>query len=274
MPLHLTLNETFAAHLKKSNRGLAGMWVSTGSSLVAEICAGSGLDWLLIDGEHSPLGLESVMAQLQAIAPYPITPMVRVPANDETIIKQYLDLGAQNLLVPMVSTEEDAIAAVNSVKYPPVGRRGVGSALARGGRWNRISDYLERANDDYVSLTVQIETAEAVDNVEAILATEGIDAIFIGPSDMAASMGLIGQQEHPDVVANVHRAINATKSAGKPVGINAFNPARAHEYFDAGMDFILVGADVALLARGSEKLAADFIDAREGVATEGERASY
>ena len=274
MPLHLTLPETFTAHLARVDRGLAGMWVCSGSPLVAEICAGSGLDWLLIDGEHSPLGLESIMSQLQAIAPYPITPVVRVPNNDETIIKQVLDLGAMNLLVPMVSTAEDARRAVDSVKYPPLGRRGVGSALARGGRWNRIDDYLECANDAYVSLTVQIETGEAVENVEAILATEGVDAIFIGPSDMAASMGYIGQQTHPDVVANVHRCVAAAKDAGKPVGINAFDPKVAHAYFDGGMDFVLVGADVAMLARGSEKLAADFIDARAGAAAAGERASY
>lgn len=274
MPLHLTLPETFAHHLRRVDRGLAGMWVCSGSPLVAEICAGSGLDWLLIDGEHSPLGLESIMTQLQAIAPYPITPVVRVPDNNETIIKQVLDLGAMNLLVPMVSTAEDAKRAADSVKYPPLGRRGVGSALARGGRWNRVDDYLERANDDYVSLTVQIETAEAVENVEAILATPGVDAIFIGPSDMAASMGLIGQQSHPDVIANVERAVAAAKAAGKPVGINAFDPALANRYLDGGMDFVLVGADVSMLARGSEKLARDFIDARGGMSEQSERASY
>lgn len=245
-------------------RGLVGMWVTSGSTVNAEICAGAGLDWILIDGEHAPLGLSQIQAQLQVIAAYPTTPVVRVPVNDWVVIKQFLDLGAQNLLVPMVNTAEEAAQAVRSVRYPPAGVRGVGSALARGARWNRVPDYLTRASD-LVSLTVQIESAQAVDNAEAIAATEGVDAIFIGPSDLAASMGVIGQQAHPDVVAAVHRAIEACRRAGKPVGINAFDPALAHSYLDAGIDFILVGADVAILARQSEHLATEYL---------GDKASY
>lgn len=274
MPIHLNLPETFSAQLAKAERGLAGMWVCSGSPLVAEICAGSGLDWLLIDGEHSPLNLESIQLQLQAVAAYPVTPVVRVPENNSVTIKQYLDLGVQNLLVPMVNTPEDAVAAVQAVRYPPQGVRGVGSALARGARWNRVENYLTRANDEFVSLTVQIETAQAVENVAEIVGTDGVDAIFIGPSDLAASMGLIGQQGHPDVVACVRESIVAAKAAGKPVGINAFDPALANQYLDEGMDFILVGADVAMLARGSEKLADDFIAARLGSVNDAERASY
>ena len=275
MPIHLNLPPTFAQKLAEADRGLAGMWVCSGSPLVAEIAAGSGLDWLLIDGEHSPLSLESIQLQLQAIAAYPITPLVRVPVNDQVLIKQYLDLGAQNLLVPMVNSAADAEQAVRAMRYPPAGVRGVGSALARGARWNRVEGYLQRANDEYVSLTVQIETAEAVERVDEIVGTEGVDAIFVGPSDLAASMGLIGQQGHPDVVEGVRRAIAAGKAAGKPVGINAFDPKLAHQYFDEGMDFILVGADVALLARGSERLADEFIAGRAGERAEGaERASY
>ncbi|QTG75607.1 HpcH/HpaI aldolase family protein [Trueperella pecoris] len=250
-------------------RGLVGMWVTSGSTVNAEICAGAGLDWILIDGEHAPLGLSEIQSQLQVIAAYPTTPVVRVPVNDRVHIKQFLDLGAQNLLVPMVNTPEEAQEAVRALRYPPEGVRGVGSALARGGRWNRVPNYLTRANDELVSLIVQIETIEAVENAEAIAATGGVDAIFIGPSDLAASMGLIGQQGHPEVVAAVHRAIDAVRRAGKPVGINAFDPELAHGYLDAGIDFILVGADVALLARQSEKLAADFIDARAGAAGSG-----
>lgn len=275
MPIHLELPDTFATKLKQADRGLAGMWVCSGSPLVAEICAGSGLDWLLIDGEHSPLSLETIQLQLMAIAAYPITPLVRVPVNESVIIKQYLDLGAQNLLVPMVNSAEDAAAAVRAVRYPPAGIRGVGSALARGARWNRVENYLTRANDEFVSLIVQIETADAVEHVEEIVGTEGVDGIFIGPSDLAASMGIIGQQGHPDVIEGVRKSIAAAKAAGKPVGINAFDPKLANQYFDEGMDFILVGADVAMLARGSEKLTADFIDARSGDdADVPERASY
>lgn len=240
------------------------MWVTSGSQVNAEIAAGSGLDWVLIDGEHAPLSLADIQGQLQAIAAYSATPVVRVPANDQVVIKQYLDLGAQNLLVPMVHTAEDAAEAVRALRYPPAGVRGVGSALARGSRWNRVENYLTRANDELVSLIVQIESAQAVENAQAIAETDGVDAIFIGPSDLAASMGVIGQQGHPDVVAYVRRAIEAGRAAGKPVGINAFDPKLAHGYLDAGIDFILVGADVAILARQSEALAAQYIAAREG----------
>src|SRR4051812_23393601 len=234
------------------------MWVCTGSPLVAEICAGSGLDWLLVDMEHSPNGLESVLAQLQAVAAYSVTPVVRVPVGDVVTIKQVLDLGAQNLLVPMVSSVAAAEAVVQAVRYPPRGRRGVGSALARSARWNRVGGYLEDA-DEHVSLFVQIETAEGVAAADAIAAVDGVDGVFVGPSDLAASMGLLGRQGHPDVVAAVHRTFDAVRGAGKPVGVNAFDAALARSYVDAGASFVLVGADVALLARGSEELAGRFV---------------
>lgn len=230
------------------------MWVCSGSPLVAEICAGSGLDWLLIDMEHSPNGLESVLAQLQAISASGASSVVRVPSNDTTTIKQVLDLGAQNLLVPMVNTVDDARSAVAAVRYPPLGRRGVGSALARSAQWNRVDDYLTNA-EQYVSLFVQIETAEAVSNAADIAAVDGVDGVFVGPSDLAASMGVIGRQSHPDVTAAVLRAFDAVRAADKPVGVNAFDPDAAQSYADAGAAFILVGADVALLARGSEAFA-------------------
>ncbi|MDN5795014.1 MAG: aldolase/citrate lyase family protein [Intrasporangium sp.] len=235
-----------------------GMWVSSGSPLVAEICAGAGLDWLLVDMEHSPNGLESVLGQLQAIAAYPVTPVVRVATGDTVTIKQVLDLGAQNLLVPMVSSGDEARAVVEAVRYPPRGRRGVGSALARSARWNRVEDYLGHA-DEHVSLFVQVETATGVEEAAEIVAVDGVDGVFVGPSDLAASMGLLGQQSHPDVVAAVLRTFEAVRGAGKPVGVNAFDPAVARSYLDAGATFVLVGADVALLARGSEALAATFI---------------
>lgn len=255
MSIRLNLPPSFGQELRASERSRVGMWVCSGSTTVAEICASSGLDWLLIDGEHAPLTLESIQRQLQAIAAYPVTPVVRVPINDWVLIKQYLDLGAQNLLIPMVNTAEDAAQAVRATRYPPEGVRGVGSALARGARWNRVENYLQRANDEFVSVIVQIETAQAVENAAAIATVDGVDAIFIGPSDLAASMGVIGQQDHPEVIAAVHRAIAAGREAGKPVGINAFDPKLAQRYLDEGIDFILVGADVALLARGSEALA-------------------
>ena len=266
MSLRLTLAQALAG---TQDRPLAGMWVCSGSPLVAEICAGAGLDWLLIDMEHSPNGLESVLAQLQAAAAYPVTPVVRVPVNDTVVLKQVLDLGAQTVLVPMVSSAQEAQAAVEAVRYPPRGRRGVGSALARSARWNRIEGYLTSA-DDHVSLFVQIETAAGVEAAGEIAAVDGVDGVFVGPSDLAASMGVIGQQSHPDVVAAVRRTFEAVRGAGKPVGVNAFDPQVARGYADDGAQFILVGADVALLARGSEALAAQWVPEAE----RSDRASY
>lgn len=253
MPIRLSA--TFRDRLAAADRPLAGGWICSGSPLVAEIMAGSGLDWVLIDMEHSPNTLDGVLAQLQAVAGTDATPVVRVPIGDVVTIKQVLDLGAQNILVPMVSSAADAREVVEAVRYPPRGRRGVGSALARSARWNRVEDYLRDA-DAHVSVFVQIETAAGVDAAAEIAAVDGIDGVFVGPSDLAASLGLLGQQTHPDVVAAVHRAFTAVRAAGIPVGVNAFDPAAAQSYVDAGADFLLVGADVALLARGSEALAA------------------
>ncbi|MCC3278404.1 HpcH/HpaI aldolase/citrate lyase family protein [Arthrobacter sp. zg-Y40] len=268
MPLRMSPEETFAARLAAGGRQ-TGMWVCSGSPLVAEICAGSGLDWLLIDAEHSPNGLESLLAQLQAVHGYPVSAVVRPPSGDAVLLKQYLDLGAQNLLIPMVDSAEQAAELVRAVRYPPQGIRGVGSALARASRWNRIDGYLENAAES-VTLLVQIESAAAVENVAEIAAVDGVDGLFLGPADLAASMGHLGQQEHPDVVAAVEHCIRVAQAAGKPVGVNAFAEATARRYIAAGVDFILVGADVALLARGSEGLAAKYLPAAEDEA----RASY
>ncbi|MFN4000710.1 HpcH/HpaI aldolase family protein [Microcella sp.] len=267
MPLRLapTLRDRLAA----TDRPLAGMWLCTGSPLVAEILAGGEPDWVLIDMEHAPLTLESVAAQLQAIAAYDTTPVVRVPANDPVLIKQVLDLGAQSVLVPMVSSADEARAAVAAVRYPPLGVRGVGSALARSARWNRVEGYLANA-DRYTALFVQIETAAGVAAAAEIAAVEGVDGVFVGPSDLAASMGLIGQQSHPEVVAAVRRTFEAVRDAGTPVGVNAFDPALARQYAADGARFVLVAADVAVLARASEQVAAEWRDPSAGPT----RASY
>ena len=267
MPLPLT--GTFRDRLAGAPRPLAGGWVCSGSALVAEIMAGAGFDWLLIDMEHGPNTLDTVLAQLQAVSGSGSLPVVRVPFGDVVTIKQVLDLGAQNLLVPMVSSAAEAAAVVSAVRYPPRGRRGVGSALARSARWNRVDDYLQNA-DASVSLFVPSETADGVEAAAEIAAVDGIDGVFVGPSDLAASMGLLGQQTHPDVTAAVLRAFAAVRAAGKPVGVNAFDPAVAQSYVDAGADFIAVGADVALLARGSEALATRWVPSADDT----QRAGY
>lgn len=260
MPIQLEPTPTFADRLAAADRTLYGMWSCGGSALMAEICAGSGLDILLVDGEHSPVGLESILAQLQAAAAYPVTPVVRAPSGDVVILKQLLDLGAQNVLVPMVDSVEQAEAMVRAVRYPPLGVRGVGSALARSSRWSRIPDYLARAHE-LVSLTVQIETAEALAVAGEIAAVDGVDALLVGPADLAASLGLLGQQNHPDVVAAVESVIRAGRAAGTPVGVNAFDAATADRYAEVGAAYVLVGSDVTLLARASESLAERFLGA-------------
>jgi 4-hydroxy-2-oxoheptanedioate aldolase len=269
MPLRL--NPTLPQRISVAERPLYGGWICMGSPVSAELMAGSGLDWVLIDMEHAPNGLESVLAQLHAVSGYPCTPVVRVPAGETVTIKQVLDLGAQTLLVPMVTTPDQARHVAAAAQYPPAGHRGVGSALARSARWNRVENYLHTA-DENVSIIVQIESVEGVDNARAIAETPGIDAVFVGPSDLAASMGLLGRQAHPDVTAAVHRAFEGVLAAGKLVGVNAFVPDMVDRYVEAGATFALVGADVALLARESETLAQRYVPAASG--TEPHRDSY
>lgn len=262
MPIHLTLSPTFAERLRASSRPLVGMWVVSGSPVIAEIAAGSGLDLLLIDGEHSANSLASIQTQLQVAAAYPVCPIVRVPSGDPVVIKQVLDLGAQNLIVPMVDSAEQAAAVVRAVRYPPEGIRGVGSALARASRWGRVDGYLAAAGAT-VSLTVQIESEAAVLHADEILAVDGVDAVFIGPADLAASLGVLGQQDHPRVLAAVESVLAAARRAEKPAGVNAFDPVIADRHLAAGASFVFVGADVSLLGRASEALTDRYITRRE-----------
>jgi len=264
------LAPTFRDRLAAADHVLVGAWICSGSPVVAEIMAGAGFDWLMIDREHAPNGLEAVQLQLQAIAPYPVTTMVRIEADDPVVIKRVLDLGAQNLLVPMVSTPEQAQQVARAAQYPPVGIRGVGSALARSGRWTHVENYLEEAAR-HVSVFVQIETVEAVENAAAIAAVEGIDGVLVGPSDLAATMGLLGQQDRPEVMAQVKRAFAGVLAAAKPVGVNAFNPQVARDYIAAGASFVLVGADVIALAGAATTLAATFSGGRPGASSAPER---
>ena len=234
---------------------LTGLWMTLANPCAAEICAGAGFDWLLIDGEHGPNTLTTVLAQLQAVAPYPVAAVVRPPVNDPVIVKQYLDLGIQNLLFPMIQNARQAEAAVASVRYPPRGVRGVGSGLARASRWGFNADYLRHADDNQCVL-VQVESAEALEALDGILAVEGVDGVFIGPADLAASMGHLGQSAHPDVWAAVEEALGRVVSAGKAAGILTFDPVLIQRVRQLGARFVAVGADSHLLARGAAQLAA------------------
>ncbi|MBO9355487.1 4-hydroxy-2-oxoheptanedioate aldolase [Bordetella petrii] len=237
-----------------------GLWAGLASPYTAEICAGAGFDWLLIDGEHAPNTLQTVLGQLQAVAAYPVAPVVRPPWNDFVQIKQLLDAGAQTLLVPMIQSAAEAAAAVSAMRYPPAGIRGLGSALARSSRWNRIPDYVQRANDE-MCLLVQIETPQGVQALDEILAVEGVDGVFIGPADLSASMGHLGNAGHPEVRAAIDDAIVRIVRAGKAAGILHADPAQARHYLALGATFVAVGVDASLLARATEKLASDFKNA-------------
>jgi 4-hydroxy-2-oxoheptanedioate aldolase len=240
----------------KAGRPQIGLWSSLSSNYSVEVIAGAGFDWILLDTEHSPNDLESVLTQLQAAAPYPTTPVVRVPWNDMVTIKRTLDIGAQSLLVPYVSTAEEARAAVSYTRYPPQGLRGV-AGTTRATRFGRVKDYAKRAPEELCVL-VQVETQQGLDQIEAICAIEGVDGVFIGPADLHASLGYTGETANPKVLPVIEEAVRRIRRAGKAPGILTGVEADARRFLDAGALFVAVGADVAILARGAEALAAKF----------------
>ncbi|MFI5444803.1 4-hydroxy-2-oxoheptanedioate aldolase [Polaromonas sp. UC242_47] len=234
-----------------------GLWLSMADPYLAEVSATAGFDWLLIDGEHAPNDLRSTLAALQAVAPYRSQPVVRAVAGEVPLIKQLLDIGAQNLLVPMVDTAEQARALVSATRYPPLGIRGVGSAVGRASRWSARTDYLDRA-DDEVCLLVQVETVTALNNLEAICAVDGVDGVFIGPADLAASMGHRGKPGHPEVQAAIEQAMTTIIASGKAAGTLTSDPALARRYLALGCTFVATGVDVLMYANAARRLAADF----------------
>jgi 4-hydroxy-2-oxoheptanedioate aldolase len=233
-----------------------GLWVSLASPYSTEIVAGSGFDWLLIDGEHSPNDPTTVLPQLQAAAPYPVSTIVRPAWNDKVLIKRYLDIGAQSLLIPYVETAAQAEAAVAAIRYPLRGVRGV-AGVTRASRFGRVADYVKRAEEE-LCLLVQIESRLGLENLEAIAGTDGVDGVFIGPADLAAGLGHLGQQAHPEVQKAIEDAVKRIKARGKPAGILAVDEASARRYMDWGTTFTAVGLDAMILRIESEKLRAKF----------------
>jgi 4-hydroxy-2-oxoheptanedioate aldolase len=241
----------------QAGRRQIGLWVSLASSYSAEIVAGSGFDWLLVDGEHSPNDPPTVLPQLQAIAAYPTTHAIVRPAwNDKVLIKRYLDIGAQTLLVPYVQNEEEALAAVAATRFPGEGVRGV-AGVTRASRFGRVSHYANRAHEE-ICVLVQIETREGLENLEEIARVDGVDGVFIGPADLAAGLGQLGNQQHPDVQSAIQDAIERIRACGKPAGILATDEPTARRYIEWGTTFTAVGLDAMILARETEKLAAKF----------------
>lgn len=232
-----------------AGRQQIGLWCSTPDSGHAEVLAGCGFDWVMIDTEHSVISQANVLAMLQATAPYPTHFAVRPGWNDAVEIKRMLDSGAQTILVPYVQTADEAALAVAAMRYPPQGTRGV-SALSRASRYGAIPDYTARANAE-VCLLVQVETVSALAEIEAIAALDGVDGIFIGPADLAASMGHPGNPGHPDVKAAILDAIRRIVAAGKPAGILSLDPAFLADAIAAGTTFTAVATDTALLQRSA-----------------------
>ncbi|MDM7943712.1 MAG: HpcH/HpaI aldolase/citrate lyase family protein [Hydrogenophaga sp.] len=245
-----------------------GLWAALASAYSTELLAGIGYDWLLIDGEHAPNDVRNTLAQLQAVASAQHAfgdarshPIVRVPVGTGEVgvalIKQYLDIGAQTLLVPMIDTAAQAEGVVKATRYAPAGIRGMGSALARASRWQAHARYVHEANDQ-VCVLVQVETVEAMKNLDAIAATPGVDGVFIGPSDLSASMGHPGNPAHPDVQAVIAEGVRRIRAAGKAPGILATTEAGARQWLAAGAVFVAVGADTLLLASSASQLLAQF----------------
>jgi len=247
----------FKAALQRGEAQI-GLWMSLAEPYLAEICATAGFQWVLVDGEHAPNDVRSTLAALQALAAYPAThPVVRIVNGDTHLIKQYLDIGAQTLLVPMVETAEQAAALVRATRYPPTGVRGVGYPVARAARWGARTDYAEVANDE-VCLLVQAESKRALDNLEQICAVDGVHGVFIGPADLAASLGHLGNAGHPEVQAAIDRALKTIVASGKAAGILTPDAALARHHLSLGATFVSVGLDVSLLVAATRKLAADF----------------
>jgi 4-hydroxy-2-oxoheptanedioate aldolase len=234
-----------------------GLWMGLADPICAEICAGAGFDWLVIDAEHAPNHVRTILSQLQATAPYPVEPVVRATIGDVAHIKQLLDLGGQTLLVPVVETGEQAALLVRATRYPPDGIRGVGSALARASRWSRIGTYLKEA-DDQICLVLQVETARGLENIDAIASTAGVDGVFIGPADLSAALGHRGDPEHPVVQAAIEQSVARILAAGKAAGILVGTEALARKYIALGCSFVAEGVDTILLARATQTLAEKF----------------
>lgn len=226
---------------------LIGAWLGLADPYAAEIAATAGFDWLLIDGEHAPNDLRSILAQLSVVEASGSSPVVRLPMGEDWAIKQVLDLGAQSLLIPMVDSAAQAQALVRAVRYPPRGMRGVGSALARASRFSGIPDYLATA-DAQIWLGVQVETRAGLAALDGILAVEGVDGVFLGPADLSADMGYLGQLDHPEVLAAISDATRRIAAAGKAPGIIWTDEPNASRAIAEGARFVATAIDVITLA--------------------------
>ncbi|HEX5777361.1 MAG TPA: HpcH/HpaI aldolase/citrate lyase family protein [Xanthobacteraceae bacterium] len=240
----------------KAGKAQIGLWGSIPSNYTAEVVAGAGFDWFLIDTEHTPADIETVLRMVQAVAPYSTEPVVRVPWNDMVTIKRVLDIGVRSILVPQVTTVEEAKAAVSYARFPMKGVRGV-AGTTRATRFGRVKNYFAGA-DAEVCVLLQLESDEALKNLEAIAAIDGVDGVFIGPADLHASLGRLGEIANEEVLPIIDDAIRRIVKAGKAPGILTANEDLIRRWLKLGATFVAVGADVGILARGADALAAKF----------------
>jgi 2-keto-3-deoxy-L-rhamnonate aldolase RhmA len=254
MPFELQRNAF--KHAIAAGKLQIGLWSSLCSNIVTEVIAHSGFDWIVLDSEHSPNEIPALLSQLQSMEGGTATPVVRPAWNDAVLAKRCLDIGAQTLLFPYVQSAEEAKRAVASTRYPPQGVRGVAVAT-RAGRYGRTPGYLTKANDE-ICVLVQVETKAALGELEAIAKVEGVDGVFIGPSDLAASMGHTGNPQHPEAQKAMQDAVNRLKALGKPAGILTANEEEARRYIEWGYLFVAVGADIGLLRASTDALAKKF----------------
>lgn len=236
----------------REGKTLIGCWSSLASPFSTEILGLAGFDWLLLDGEHSPNDLNGFILQLMALKDSPSAPVVRPQWNDTVQIKRLLDAGFYNFLIPFVETAEDALKAVSATRYPPEGVRGVSVAM-RGNRFGTIPDYLAQSNRN-ISVALQIESRAGIANIEAICAVDGVDAVFIGPSDLAAGYGYLGNPNHPEVQEAMRRVFAVAKAAGVPVGILAPVESDARRYMEMGATLVAVGSDQGLFRAATQNL--------------------
>ena len=248
-------DNTFKRALASGQRQI-GLWSSMGSVAALEVVGHSGFDWILLDTEHAPNELPDIMSQMRVLVGSTAETVVRPAWNDFVVIKRYLDAGARTLLIPFVQNESEALQAVRAIRYPPHGVRGV-SVSSRANRYGRVTDYFARVQDE-LCLLVQLETKAALERLDAIAAVDGVDGIFVGPSDLAADLGHLGNPGHPEVQAAIKSAAEACRRNGIPAGILAPVEADARRYLDWGYAFVAVGADLGLLRRAADDLAARF----------------
>ncbi len=231
-----------------------GCWLGFADAYATEVMSVTGFDWLVVDGEHSPNDLRSIRDQLQVLEPSPSHAVVRLPVGETWMIKQALDIGAQTMLIPMIDTAEQAQEMVRACRYPPDGVRGAGATLGRASKFGTVADYAITANDQ-ICLLVQVESVTALENLDDILAVEGIDGVFIGPADLAASMGFLGNSGAPEVLETIQTTISRIVASGKAAGILSPDLDRAKIYLSLGATFVAVGIDVRILVTAAQNIA-------------------